>query len=51
MMAATWQDWAVAAIAVLVLIALIYRVWRFFSCRGKTACSSCDKECPLRKKQ
>ena len=44
-----WQDWAVVAIAVAVGIALVVRVWRFFSCHEKSKCSSCDKECKLRK--
>lgn len=47
----TWQDWAVAVIAVIVFVALGYRVWRFFRCRGESACSSCDKECPIRKER
>lgn len=43
-----WQDWAVAAVAVVVAVALIRRIWRFFMCRD-TRCSSCDKECKHRK--
>ena len=29
-----WQDWAVAAIAVVVGVLLVRRVWRFSTCRS-----------------
>ena len=45
----SWQDWAVAVIAVVVAIALVVRIWRFFTCHNQSKCSSCDKECKLRK--
>ena len=45
----SWQDWAVAVIAVAVVIALMIRVWRFFRCKDESGCSSCNKECELRK--
>lgn len=44
-----WQDWAVAIIAALVGIALIRRIWRFFTCSESSACSACNKECNRRK--
>ena len=43
-----WQDLAVAVIAVVVIIALIVRIWRFFTCHETSKWSSCEKECKLR---
>ena len=47
----TWQDWSVAAIAIVVTIILVRRIWRFFVC-GDTAssCDGCNKECSHRKR-
>ena len=45
----TWQDMTVWAVAVVVFVLLVVRVWRFFKCRGTTACDLCDKECDHRR--
>lgn len=45
----TWQDWTVLAVAVVVSALLVVRVWRFFKCRGTTACDGCTKECDHRR--
>ena len=45
----TWQDWTVIAVAVVVFIALVARIWRFFKCRGTNACDGCTKECQHRR--
>lgn len=44
----SWQEWIIAAIAVVVAIIVARRIWHLFTC-GTTQCSSCDKECPHRK--
>ncbi|MBQ5594907.1 MAG: hypothetical protein IIU78_04280 [Alistipes sp.] len=48
-MIANWQELAVAIIAVVVAIALVRRVWRFFFCNEGCSCSECNKECNRRK--
>ncbi|MBO5900924.1 MAG: hypothetical protein J6Q36_00730 [Alistipes sp.] len=45
----TWQDLTVWAVAVVVFVLLVVRVWRFFKCRGTTACDGCSKECDHRR--
>ncbi|MBR4870745.1 MAG: hypothetical protein IKU96_01090 [Alistipes sp.] len=48
----TWQDWSVAAIAVVVAIVLVRRVWRFVVCGDTSStCEGCNKECSHRKKR
>ena len=48
-MIANWQELAVAVIAVVVVIALVRRVWHFFFCNEGCSCSECNKECNRRK--
>ena len=45
-----WQDWAVAVVGVAVVVAMIYRMWRFFFCGDAGSCEGCTKECSHRKK-
>ncbi|MBR2429340.1 MAG: hypothetical protein IKB15_05105 [Alistipes sp.] len=47
----TWQDIIVAVVALVVAVVIAMKVWRLFSCRDTSQCSSCTKECPLRKKE
>lgn len=46
----TWQDIIVAVVALVVAVVIAMKVWRLFSCRDTSQCSSCTKECPLRRK-
>lgn len=45
-----WQDVIVGVVAIVVVAVIARRVWRFFACRDTSKCSSCSKECSLRKK-
>ncbi|MBO5698285.1 MAG: hypothetical protein IJZ50_01245 [Alistipes sp.] len=46
-----WQDIVVAIICVAVILAALHRIWRFFRCRDKSRCSSCSKECGMRRRE
>ena len=44
-----WQNIIVAIVAVIVAVVVVIKVWRFFACRDKSSCSSCNKECRHRR--
>lgn len=44
-----WQELAVAIIAIVVGVAVVRRVWRFFVCGDSCSCEDCGKECSHRK--
>ncbi|MBQ3248511.1 MAG: hypothetical protein IJB03_02480 [Alistipes sp.] len=43
------QEWIVLAVAVVVAIVLVRKVWRFFTCGPTSSCDGCGKDCPHRK--
>ncbi|MBO7311416.1 MAG: hypothetical protein J6U82_01220 [Alistipes sp.] len=43
------QEIAVIAIAIVVGIILIRRIWNFFFCQENSSCAECSKECNRRK--
>ena len=46
-----WQDVIVGVVAIVVVAVIARKMWHFFVCRDTSKCSSCSKECSLRKKR
>ncbi len=45
-----WQDVIVGVVAIVVVAVIARKMWRFFVCRDTSKCSSCSKECGMRRK-
>lgn len=46
-----WQSVVVGIIAVVVVVVIIRKAWRLFSCRDESKCMGCNKECSMKEER